>query len=317
MPSGWQPLRTGRPEAGLCRPGGPTFPPRRRRVSWRWLRLLDIADTAGAVSPSHSDRHRPHILDGAGPPHPGDVRARAFARSDRIVFQTQGALDYYAENIQRKGVIIGNPLREGLIHNPAPFETREKEVVSFGRLIPQKRPDVLINAFCTVPRAAPRVSPRALFGEGPLADAVRGQIEALGLSDSVALSPYREDIHDRVRNAAMYVLSSDVEGLPNSMLEAMTLASRAYALTAPRGARETIERFDSGVLVPAGDPAALANAMTALANDPEQANALIAAGAPLGELLSGERILPGVGRHTHGRHCAVIDTHPTSGVMRV
>ena len=216
--------------------------------------------------------------------------ARAFARSDRIVFQTQGALDYYDEEVQRKGVIISNPLRDGLVHNPTPFETREKEVVAFGRLIPQKRPDVLVDAFALFHEQNPEYR-LALFGEGPLAGAVRTQIETLGLSDSVTLSPFRDDIHNRVRNAAMYILSSDVEGLPNSMLEAMTLGIPSVCTDcAPGGARETIEQFSSGVLVPAGDPAALADAMTQLAKNPERANALIAAGAPLGELLSGERI---------------------------
>lgn len=216
--------------------------------------------------------------------------ARAFARSQRIVFQTQAAMDYFDDNVRKKGIIISNPLRDGLVHNSAPFATRDKEVVSFGRLIVQKRPDVLVDAFARFHEQNPdyRLS---IFGEGELEDAVRTQIGARGLSEAVTLSGFRNDIHDRVRNAGMYVLSSDVEGLPNAMLEAMALGIPSVCTDcAPGGARETIERYRSGVLVPAGDPVALAEAMNALVDDPARADALIGAGLPVGQALSGQRI---------------------------
>lgn len=216
--------------------------------------------------------------------------ARAFARSQRIVFQTRAAMDYFDEEIRRKGIIISNPLRDGLVHSSAPFATRDKEIVSFGRLIPQKRPDVLVDAFARFHETNPEYR-LSIFGEGVLEEETRARIDRLGLSDAVTLSGFRDDIHDRVRNAGMYVLSSDVEGLPNAMLEAMALGIPSVCTDcAPGGARETIEEYGSGVLVPAGDPVALADAMTALVNDPERADALIASGAPVGEALSGRRI---------------------------
>lgn len=216
--------------------------------------------------------------------------SRAFARSERIVFQTQAAMDYFDETIRSKGVIISNPLRDGLVHNPTSFTTRDKEVVSFGRLIPQKRPDVLVAAFARFHRDNPEYH-LSIFGEGDLTGEVRAQIAALGMTEAITLSGFRNDIHERIRNAGLYVLSSDVEGLPNAMLEAMAIGIPSVCTDcAPGGARETIEQFGTGVLVPAGDAKALADAMTALVNDPARADALIAAGAPLGELLSGERI---------------------------
>lgn len=216
--------------------------------------------------------------------------ARAFARSEKIVFQTQGAIEYFGDDIRRKGVIISNPLREGLAHNSAPFSTREKEVVSFGRLIPQKRPDVLISGFARFHSQHPEYH-LSIFGEGALENDVRKQIEELGLTDAVTLSGFRDDIHERIRDASLYVLSSDVEGLPNAMLEAMAIGIPSVCTDcAPGGARETIAQFGSGVLVPAGDGEALGEAMSSLVNSPDRADQLIAAGEPIIGQLSGERI---------------------------
>lgn len=215
---------------------------------------------------------------------------RALDQSDAIVFQTQAALDYYDADIRRKGVIISNPLRDGLVHNSAPFESREKEIVSFGRLHPQKRPDVLLDAFAQFHPRHPEYR-LSIFGEGPLEGEMRAQIERLGLGDAVTMHGFHHDIHSRIGNAAMYVLSSDVEGLPNAMLEAMAIGLPSVcADCSPGGARETIDEFNSGVLVPRGNPQALADAMDALVNDPERANDLIRAGAALGQSLVGSRI---------------------------
>ncbi|MFT4232621.1 MAG: glycosyltransferase [Leucobacter sp.] len=215
---------------------------------------------------------------------------RVFANSDRIVFQTEGARDFFREGVRRKGVILSNPLRHDLVHNPSPFEDRDKEIVSFGRLIPQKRPDVLVAAFAEFHKKYPDYH-LSMFGDGELEQKVRSQIQGLGLNDVVTLSGFRADIHDRIRNAGMYVLSSDVEGLPNAMLEAMAMGIPSVCTDcAPGGAREMIERYKCGELTSAGDPKALAAAMDKVVSNPALADEFIAAGAAVGHDLSGDRI---------------------------
>lgn len=218
------------------------------------------------------------------------IYGRVFARSTKIAFQTEGSRDYFGEDVRRRSVILRNPLRQGLTHNSTPFEDRDKEIVSFGRLIPEKRPDVLVDAFEVFRREHPEYR-LAMFGDGPLEQQLREQISRLGLDDVVSLSGFQTDIHDRIRNAAMYVLSSDVEGLPNAMLEAMAMGIPSVCTDcAPGGARETIDEFGSGELVPISDPEALAVAMSGLVSEPERANDLIAAGRAVGDALGGDKI---------------------------
>lgn len=215
---------------------------------------------------------------------------RAFAQSDRIIFQTRAALEYFDDDVRRKGIIISNPLRNGITHNSAPFSERTQEVVSFGRLVPQKRFDVLIAAFANLHARYPEFR-LSIFGEGPLRANLQEQIDTLGITDVATLAGFRDDIHDRIRDSAIYALSSEVEGLPNAMLEAMAIGVASVCTDCrPGGARETIDEFKSGVLVRANDPEALADGMASLIEDPERADALIAAGEPLIDLLAGERI---------------------------
>ena len=208
----------------------------------------------------------------------------AFALSSRIVFQSAGAIDYFGNGVRRKAVIIENSLPDGLDHNDAPFESREKEIVAFGRMVPQKRLDVLVRAFALFHEQFPEYR-LSIFGSGPEREKVVDLIRDIDLSEVISVEGPRPDIHERVRHSAMYVLSSDVEGVSNSMLEAMALGlPSACTDCRPGGAREIIELYQTGLLAERGEPSALASAMCSIAANPERADTMIARGR---ELLAG------------------------------
>lgn len=212
----------------------------------------------------------------------------AFAISSRIVFQTSGAMSYFRPRTRRKAAIIGNPLRDGLTHNSVPFEQRDREVVSFGRMLPQKRLDLLLEAFALFRARHPEYS-LSIFGRGPERDNIARLVIERGLGDVVAIEDFRSDIHERIRNSSMYVLSSDVEGVSNSMLEAMAVGLPAACTDCPPGgARETIEAYETGMLAEVGDARSLAEAMFAIADSPDRANVMIARGSALLQEMSSE-----------------------------
>lgn len=201
-----------------------------------------------------------------------------FMLSTRIVFQTTGAAGYFSPRLRRKAEIIGNPLREGLTHNDTPFARRSREIVSFGRLLPQKRLDVLVSAFALFRQRFPTYT-LTLFGRGPERDNISRLVASLGLEEVVKIEDFRRDIHERIRGSSMYVLSSDVEGVSNAMLEAMAIGLPAACTDCPPGgARETINRYETGALAEVGNARSLADAMESIAGSPERADSMITRG---------------------------------------
>ncbi|MFV0434109.1 MAG: glycosyltransferase [Leucobacter sp.] len=211
-----------------------------------------------------------------------------FALSSRVVFQTRGAAAYFGERLRAKAAIIGNPLRDGLVHNDTPFNLRDKEIVAFGRFAPEKRFDVLIKAFAIFRKKFPEYT-LSVFGRGSERERIQDLVRELQLSEIVSIEDFRADIHERIHNASMYVLSSDREGVSNSMLEAMAIGlPSACTDCPPGGARETIERYRTGELGEVGDPGSLAAAMCKIAESPERADTMIVNGRKLLEEMSGD-----------------------------
>lgn len=215
---------------------------------------------------------------------------RYYRRADFSVFQTDFARLVYPAPIADKGVVIPNPLKAGL---PAPFAgEREKSVVTFCRISRQKNLPLLIDAFALFHKAHPAYTLRIIGGsdgeEGRAVEAAaKEQIRTLGLSEAVMLQPFSANVHGDILRCAMYVNSSDFEGLSNAMLEAMAIGLPCVCTDCPAGgARATIKNGENGLLVPMNDVSALATAMGRLAADPALAKKLSENAAALREELS-------------------------------
>ena len=103
-------------------------------------------------------------------------------------------------------------------------------------------------------------------GQGPLAGEVRELHESLGLGDRVRLLGYRTDVSDLLAGSDLFVLASAHEGLPVSIMEAMT-AGLPVVATAVGGVPEAVVTGKTGILLPPHDPEAPARALVALARD--------------------------------------------------
>jgi glycosyltransferase involved in cell wall biosynthesis len=130
---------------------------------------------------------------------------------------------------------------------------------SIGRLEPQKRFDLLLDAVATLRATHPRLRCR-IAGDGSLNAALSNQITALGLSDVCTLLGHRDDVQALHHAFDLYVQSSDYEGTPNAVLEAMALETPVIA-TDVGGTAEMIVDGRDGRIVPPGDRAALAAAV--------------------------------------------------------
>ena len=141
-----------------------------------------------------------------------------------------------------------------------------------GRLEPQKRFDLLIGAFADLVHEYPHAR-LLIAGEGSARAALERQIAALELGDRCRLAGQQSDILRFHHALDLFVQSSEYEGTPNVVLEAMALETPVVA-TDVGGTRELCEDGVHGTIVPAGDAAALSAAIVALIANPARRRAL-------------------------------------------
>ena len=189
----------------------------------------------------------------------------SYAKADHVVFQTKKVAGLFEEETRGGHSIISNPV-EVTCHAS---EQRTKRIVTVGRLNEQKNHPLLISAFAMFHESHPQHHLH-IYGDeknGGNREQLIGLAEELGISDFVHLEGFRTDIHEAIRDAEMFVLSSDFEGQSNALIEAM-LMGIACISTACTGSDELIHDGVDGLLVPVGDAQALARAMCRLDGDP-------------------------------------------------
>lgn len=168
--------------------------------------------------------------------------------ADGFVFQTQEAKEYFSKKIQDKSVIIPNPINEEFICEPYTGK-REKIIVTVGRLEKQKNHKMLIEAFSKLPEELNEYK-LIIYGEGSLRPELEKQIKELNLSDRVFLPGQVDDIKNKIYKASLFVLSSDYEGMPNALMEAMALGIPCISTDCPCGGpRFLICSNKNGILV--------------------------------------------------------------------
>lgn len=189
----------------------------------------------------------------------------AYAAADTTVFQTTRAKEYFSDEIQKRSVIIPNPLRD----MPEAIYGHTKRIVTAGRLSGQKNHRLLIDAFEAIHRDYPDFSVD-IYGEGSMKDELQSYIDGNGLSSSVNLCGKVDNVPECIRNAYMFVLPSDYEGLSNALLEAMGIGLPCIT-TNCAGSDDAIQDGMNGLIVPVKDQKALESAMRRLIERPEQA----------------------------------------------
>lgn len=219
-------------------------------------RLL-IATIGLEIKKIVSVRNDPHREYGEGIKKA--VAKSMFKLADACVFQTRDAEEYFTEKVKRKSQIIFNPV------NPKFFQTEwvgdEKNIVVVGRLQKQKNPMMALKAFKCIASEFPEYT-MTYYGEGELREELLNYINQNGLNHQVLLFGKAEDIEIKLSKASMFVLSSDYEGLPNSLMEAMAVGVPCISTDCPCGGPRTlIENEKQGILIPCNSIDALANAM--------------------------------------------------------
>ena len=219
-------------------------------------------------------------------------------RAAGCVFQTQEAQEFFDEVLQKKSQIICNPVNEKYLK--AKREVPAKKIVCVGRLVAQKNQMLLVNAFEKILEKYPDYH-LYLYGDGsddeckeellkyvenkavsilehPNVEASKKKIaakEELKLKDHIHFMGLSSTLEKDMADAAMFVLPSNYEGMPNALMEAMALGVPVISTDCPcGGSRYWIEPKVTGQLVPVRDVDAMAQAMEYYILNPKQAEVM-------------------------------------------
>lgn len=162
-------------------------------------------------------------------------------KADGCVFQTEDAKKYFPKKLQEKSKIIYNQVDEKF------FEVNRDDgdyLLSIGRLSPQKNQMLLINAFEKVNEKYPNEK-LLIYGDGELKENLTDIINEKGLEDKIFLMGSTNDVPKVLSKAKIFILSSDYEGMPNTLLESMAVGVPSISTDCPCGGPKAI--INSGV----------------------------------------------------------------------
>lgn len=186
--------------------------------------------------------------------------------ADKIVFQTAGAQRCYSKRVQEKSTVILNPVNTNAFPSHD-FSCEKSEIVSVGRLEAQKNQKLLIDAFELIASDFPEYQ-LTIYGEGRLRKELEEYIKAKVLQERVFLPGNKNNIQEHIKDASLFVLSSDYEGIPNALIEAMAIGLPCVSTDcSPGGARELIKEEVNGLITPCGDARKLSSAMRMMLNN--------------------------------------------------
>lgn len=192
-------------------------------------------------------------------------------RADGCVFQTEEAKAWFSKRFQKKSRVIFNDVDKVF------FETEYvggKDIVTLGRLAPQKNQKMLIKAFAAIADRYPKTNLR-IYGRGVLQDELEELVENLNLTERVRFMGQTADASAVLSKAGCFALSSDYEGMPNALLEALAIGVPSVSTDCPCGGpKMLINNGENGLLVSVGDEKGFAKALDDLLSDSEFAKIL-------------------------------------------
>lgn len=203
----------------------------------------------------------------------GAIRKLSFYRINGFVFQSKGALNYFNKEIRSRATIIQNAISVSSSEYILPCKRRSKKIINVGRLHEQKNQKLLIDAFARISKKLYDYKVE-IYGDGLLKDYLEKYIEQKKLSDRINILPSRKDIFNCIYDSSLFVLTSDYEGMPNALMEAMALGIPCISTDCkPGGARDLITSGKNGIIVPCNDANALSSAIEDLICDRNKAEA--------------------------------------------
>lgn len=211
--------------------------------------------------------------------------------SDGGVFQTTKARDYYGK-LASRSVVIPNPVDNRItLPEIVEYSNRPEKIVFVGRFfMKQKRQDIMLDAFKEILKEFPDYK-LSFYGDGDDFDSVKKMAIEKGLGSSVIFHGAVTNVINHIKDAKLLVMTSDYEGIPNTLIEAFMAGVPVVSTDcSPGGARTLIDDGVNGYIVDIRDSVAIAKQACKVLNSVDVANRFISNGRKKLEGLQPEKI---------------------------
>lgn len=190
-----------------------------------------------------------------------------FPKAAGIVLQSRGASMQLPDKIKKKVVVLPNSINPDFIRDLYQGE-RNKTIVTVGRIDENKNHKLIIDSFDMIKNEHPDYT-LEIYGDGPDRDKLTKYVKEKGLEGKVTFKGSVPDVADRIQTAGMFILASDMEGLPNALIEAMSLGLPCITTDCMYDTSELIQNNINGIVIPKGDITSMTAAMKKLMEDYE------------------------------------------------
>lgn len=196
-----------------------------------------------------------------------------FRRAEGVILQTRQCFDFFPRKVQDKAVILKNPVSPSFFRERYAGE-RDKTITAVGRVDENKNHEMLIKAFLGIAQEFEDYK-LIIYGEGECRDKLIKMVEELGCSHRILLPGSIDHVAEAIYKTRVFVLSSNTEGVPNTLIEAMLMGLTVVSTDCPCGGpADLIEDGVNGILVPVGDVASMTEKLRYLIKNLQEADRL-------------------------------------------
>lgn len=175
-----------------------------------------------------------------------------FYLADGVILQTKRCMEFFPKGVRKKAIILKNPVNPVFFREPYRGE-REKTIVAVGRVDENKNHEMLIRAFAGIADEFPEYR-LIIYGDGDKRSDLLKLTKELKLEDRISLPGNIDNVADAIYKTRVFVLSSNTEGMPNTLIEAMILGLTVISTDCPCGGpAELIVHGVNGLLSPVKD----------------------------------------------------------------
>ncbi len=190
--------------------------------------------------------------------------------ADANFVQNQMQKDYFSRKIQNKTFIVPNPVNPRFFENHKEYSDTVSQLVAIGRLNPQKNYPRLIDAVCLVRESHPDIRLK-IYGEGQLQNDISELIKKKNATGFISLEGRTNDVIGVLGDNDLYIMSSDFEGMPNALMEALAFGMPCVSTDCPTGPAELIGANERGRLADMNSLQSLADAISYMIDNPSKA----------------------------------------------